>query len=36
MPEKAGAGRFMGLILKDLKGKTDGDMVKSVIDELVQ
>lgn len=31
--DKAMAGKLMGAIMKDLKGKADGDMVKAVIDE---
>lgn len=31
--DKAMAGKLMGAIMKDLKGKADGDMVKSAIDE---
>lgn len=31
--DKAMAGKLMGTIMKDLKGKADGDMVKAVIDE---
>ena len=35
-PAKAGlAGMFMGSLMKDLKGKADGDVVKSVVDELL-
>jgi uncharacterized protein YqeY len=34
MTDKTKAGQFMGLIMKDLKGKADGPMVKQVIDEL--
>ena len=32
---KADSGKFMGMIMKDLKGKTDGPLVKEVIDGLV-
>ncbi len=33
--DKSKAGMFMGSLMKDLKGKVDGDVVKSVVDELV-
>jgi uncharacterized protein len=33
--DKSGAGKLMGAIMKDLKGKTDGDMVKSVVESLL-
>lgn len=33
--DKSGAGKFMGGIMKELAGKADGPVVKSVIDELV-
>ncbi len=33
--DKSGAGKFMGLIMKELAGKADGPDVKAVIDELV-
>ena len=33
--DKSKAGQLMGAIMKDLKGKVDGDTVKSVIDELL-
>ncbi len=33
--DKAKAGMFMGALMKDLKGKADGDTVKSVVDELL-
>jgi uncharacterized protein YqeY len=33
--DKSGAGKFMGTLMKDLKGKADGDVVKSVVDELL-
>jgi uncharacterized protein len=33
--DKSKAGQFMGTIMKDLKGKADGDTVKAVIDELL-
>lgn len=33
--EKANAGKFMGLVMKELAGKADGPLVKGVIDELI-
>lgn len=33
--DKSKAGQLMGAIMKDLKGKVDGDVVKSVVDELL-
>ena len=33
--DKSGAGKFMGLIMKELAGKADGPDVKAVIDELI-
>lgn len=33
--DKSKAGMFMGALMKDLKGKADGDVVKSVVDELL-
>ena len=33
--DKSKAGMLMGTLMKDLKGKVDGDVVKSVIDELL-
>jgi uncharacterized protein YqeY len=33
--DKSGAGKFMGMIMKDLAGKADGPDVKAVIDELI-
>ncbi len=33
--DKSGAGKFMGALMKDLKGRADGDTVKSVVDELL-
>ena len=33
--DKSKSGQFMGLIMKDLKGKTDGQMVKKAIDSLL-
>lgn len=32
--DKSKAGMFMGTLMKELKGKADGDMVKSVVDAL--
>ena len=32
---KSSAGKFMGALMKELKGKADGDTVKSVADELL-
>jgi len=32
--DKSKSGQFMGMIMKDLKGKADGPMVKEVIDGL--
>lgn len=33
--DKSKAGMFMGALMKDLKGKADGDIVKAVVDELL-
>jgi uncharacterized protein YqeY len=33
--DKSKAGMLMGTIMKELKGKADGDTVKSVVDELL-
>ncbi len=33
--DKSKAGQFMGTLMKELKGKADGDVVKSVVDELL-
>ncbi len=33
--DKSKAGQFMGTLMKELKGKADGDTVKSVVDELL-
>lgn len=33
--DKSKAGMFMGALMKDLKGKADGDVVKAVVDELL-
>ena len=32
---KSKSGMFMGTLMKELKGKADGDVVKSVVDELL-
>jgi uncharacterized protein len=32
--DKSKSGQFMGVIMKDLKGKADGPMVKEIIDSL--
>lgn len=34
--DKSGAGKLMGTLMKELKGKADGDVVKSVVDELLK
>jgi uncharacterized protein YqeY len=34
MADKSKAGQFMGSIMKDLKGKTDGQTVKEAVDSL--
>lgn len=34
--DKTKAGQFMGSIMKELKGKADGMLVKQVIDELIK
>ena len=34
--DKSKAGQLMGLIMKELKGKADGDVVKSVVEELLK
>lgn len=34
--DKSKAGMFMGALMKDLKGKVDGDVVKEVVDSLLQ
>lgn len=34
--DKSKIGMFMGTLMKELKGKADGDVVKSVVDELLQ
>jgi uncharacterized protein YqeY len=33
--DKSKAGMFMGALMKDLKGKADGDVVKEVVDSLL-
>ncbi|MEQ1561582.1 MAG: GatB/YqeY domain-containing protein [Nitrospira sp.] len=33
--DRSKVGMLMGTLMKELKGKTDGDMVKSVVDELL-
>lgn len=33
--DKTKMGMFMGVLMKELKGKVDGDVVKSVVDELL-
>jgi uncharacterized protein YqeY len=33
--DKSKSGMFMGTLMKELKGKADGDVVKSVVDELL-
>lgn len=33
--DKSKVGQFMGTLMKELKGKADGDVVKSVVDELL-
>jgi uncharacterized protein YqeY len=33
--EKSKAGMFMGTLMKELKGKADGDVVKTVVDKLL-
>ncbi len=33
--DKSKAGQFVGTLMKELKGKADGDVVKSVVDELL-
>jgi uncharacterized protein YqeY len=32
--DKTGANQLMGALMKDLKGKADGTMVKEVVDSL--
>ena len=34
--DKSKVGMFMCTLMKELKGKADGDVVKSVVDELVK
>ncbi|MEK7558549.1 MAG: GatB/YqeY domain-containing protein [Patescibacteria group bacterium] len=33
--DKAGAGKLLGALMKDLKGKADGALVKSIVDKLL-
>lgn len=33
--DKAGAGKFTGALMRDLKGKADGSDVKAVVDEIL-
>ena len=33
--DKSKAGQFVGMLMKDLKGKADGDVVKKVVDSLL-
>jgi uncharacterized protein YqeY len=33
--DKSEAGKFMGILMRELKGKADGDTVKSVVDSLL-
>jgi uncharacterized protein YqeY len=33
--DKSKAGMFMGALMKELKGKADGDTVKAVVDSLL-
>lgn len=34
--DKAGSGKLMGILMKDLKGKADGNDVKAVIDGILK
>ena len=34
--DKAGAGKLLGALMKDLKGKADGTLVKNIVDGLLQ
>lgn len=34
--DKSRSGMFMGILMKELKGKADGDTVKNVVDELLR
>ncbi|MES2953546.1 MAG: GatB/YqeY domain-containing protein [Patescibacteria group bacterium] len=34
LSDKAEAGKFTGVIMKELKGKADGSLVKKIVDEL--
>lgn len=33
--EKSQAGKVVGMVMKDLKGKADGDLIKKLVDELL-
>jgi len=33
--DKSKAGQFMGMLMKELKGKADGDVVKKVVDKIL-
>ncbi|MCX6703579.1 MAG: GatB/YqeY domain-containing protein [Candidatus Zambryskibacteria bacterium] len=33
--DKSKAGQFVGMLMKDLKGKADGDVVKKVVDSIL-
>ncbi len=33
--DKSGSGKLMGALMKELKGKADGDVVKTVVDEIL-
>ena len=35
MPQMSGKNQFMGMIMKELKGRADGALVKEIIDTLV-
>ncbi|MFZ2620977.1 MAG: GatB/YqeY domain-containing protein [Minisyncoccia bacterium] len=34
--DKSKAGQLIGILMKELKGKADGDIVKSIVDELLK
>ncbi len=34
-PDKSAVGKFMGALMRDLKGNADGDTVKSVVEDLL-
>lgn len=36
MTDKSKMGMFMGVVMKELKGKAEGDVVKSVVEELLK